>query len=266
MLSLALAFILFFIRAQQKIATEKLRRQQMQLEHQEQLLYNNFLVQEQERKRIAKDLHDEVGSKLNLANLNLDRLQKIIPPEASGSKDTLEDLFSMLNDAMSTTRRISHDLLPPTLENFGLHEAIKELCDNYKYIEDVTIKYTCTQYLTPEPKRDSFRMETYSPPLDPGTEKLVEVHFFRVLQELITNSIKHAQATQITILLSQTPHELRLAYTDNGQGFVLEEKQGVSGLGLQNMESRMRMVGATLLINTKPGEGFTASLTHIHKT
>ncbi len=241
MLSLALAFIVFFNRSQRKILAEQMRIQQLKLEHQETLLYNNIKTQEEERRRIAKDLHDEVGSKLNVIHLNLHRLKK----NAAASpllEETVSDIFGAINETIDTTRRISHDLLPPTLENFGLADAIKELCDSYQRTSALNMQF------------DHMQSE------DRTIEKMVEVNLFRILQELISNSIKHGQATQVIIRLLASNKELRLEYQDNGQGFDPDHLNKKTGLGMQNIESRLQMCKAQHTIASQPGAGFSFNI------
>ena len=241
MLSLALAFIVFFNRSQRKILAEQMRVQQLKLEHQETLLYNNIKTQEEERKRIAKDLHDEVGSKLNVIHLNLHRLKK----NAAASpvlEETVSDIFGIINDTIDTTRRISHDLLPPTLENFGLADAIKELCESYQRTSALNLQFD--------------HIQNENRPI----EKMVELNLFRIIQELISNSIKHGQASQINIRLLANNKELRLEYQDNGLGFELSQLAKKTGLGMQNIESRLQMIQAQYSLDSQPGAGFLLSL------
>lgn len=241
MLSLALAFIVFFNRSQRKILAEQMRMQQLRLEHQEALLYNNIKTQEEERKRIAKDLHDEVGSKLNVIHLNLHRLKKnaTVSPLL---EETVSDIFGAINDTINTTRRISHDLLPPTLENFGLADAIKELCDSYQRTSALNLQFD--------------HVQSEGRPI----EKMVEVNLFRIIQELISNSIKHGHASQINIRLLANNKELRLEYQDNGQGFDPAQLKKKTGLGMQNVESRLQMIQAQHSLDSQPGAGFSLSI------
>ena len=241
MLSLALAFIVFFNRSQRKILAEQMRVQQLKLEHQEALLYNNIKTQEEERKRIAKDLHDDVGSKLNVIHLNLHRLKKNAAA-SPGLEETVSDIFGVINDTIDTTRRISHDLLPPTLENFGLADAIKELCEGYQRTSALNMQF------------DHMQSE------DRPIEKMVELNLFRILQELISNSIKHGQATQVIIRLLASNKELRLEYQDNGQGFDPDHLNKKTGLGMQNIESRLQMCKAQHTIASQPGAGFSFNI------
>jgi len=237
MLLLAFAFILFFNFSQKKLQDEKLKMQQLQIEQQQKLLYSNILTQEEERKRIAKDLHDEVGSKLNVLFLNLHRLKKLTPPQSMDSEEVVQELFGVINDTINTTRRISHDLLPPTLENFGLKEAIKELCESYQKTESVDLVYHLSELATR--------------PVD----KMVDLNLFRILQELIKNSITHGEAKQIIINLRLSSNDITIEYSDNGKGFDLNDPLHQNGLGMQNIESRLRMIKGKYDIESEIGKG-----------
>ena len=180
MLAFALAFVGFFYFTQQRILKEKNAQQALKLEHQAALLYNNITTQEKERERIAKDLHDEVGSKLNVIFLNLYRLKKA---ESASPQfgEAWGDIQSVLNQTISTTRQISHNLLPPTLKGFGVIAAINELCEQYTRSEIVKIHVHIQENI------------------HSITDKMVELNIFRVVQELIKNSIVHGKAKDIYI-------------------------------------------------------------------
>jgi signal transduction histidine kinase len=241
MLGLAIALVLLANRAQKKLHLEQLKSQALQLEHQQQLLYSTIQTQEEERRRIAKDLHDEIGNKLNVINLNLYRLRRDTLP-AGELRETVRDLLEVIGKTIDTTRRISHDLLPPTLENFGLREAIRELCDAYPEEIAPRIHFEWT--------------EEHTPPVD----KTVELGFFRILQELLNNTLKHSSASRIGISLWLSAGSIRLHYQDDGRGFDPERIPDRAGLGLQNMESRASMIGADLELTSRPGSGVTANI------
>jgi signal transduction histidine kinase len=242
MLGLTLTIIVFFIRSQRKMFEKQMQLQRLELTHKEQLLYSTITTQEEERKRIAKDLHDEVGSKLNVIHLNLFRLKKVAStPELA---TTVTEIFTVINEAINTTRRIAHDLLPPTLESFGLKEAIKELCDSYLNVEGVTFRFEVMQHE------------------DRKIDKVVEVNIFRVIQELVSNSLKHAAASEISIRLALSSSALRLEYRDNGKGFDNTLLKRKHGLGMYNIDSRMSMIKATFHLESQPNKGVFATLNY----
>ena len=238
MLALALAFILFFNFSQKRILKEQMRQQRMAYEHQEALLHSTILTQEEERKRIAQDLHDEIGSKLNVILLNAHQLKKLEKGNLAMTSITNE-LSSLVNTTIETTRRISHDLLPPTLEEFGLVEAIKELKDAYRHSDTISFDFQFTENI------------------EKIKNKIIELNLYRVLQELINNSIRHGAATQLTIDLEMVGNSIKIKYQDNGRGFDSINFQNKKGLGIKNMESRLRMIQATHQMNSAPGQGLT---------
>ena len=241
MLTLALAFVLFFGQSRKKILQQQMQAQQAELAHQQSLLYSTILTQEVERKRIAKELHDEIGSKLNVILLNLHRLNRVteqpkaIPPIA-------KEMQSLVNTTIETTRRISYDLLPPTLVNFGLLEAIKELSDHYQQTDAIEVILEIHQDEAPK------------------IADTVSLNIYRVLQELMNNTLKYAEATQITIKLWFSPIQLKIAYQDNGKGFDFQKAQNKKSLGLSNIKSRLQMIQGTLDFQTAIGKGVSVTL------
>ncbi len=234
MVALALAFVLFFNLLQRKLLTEKNQRQELKLRHQEALLHSTILTQEKERSRIARDLHDEIGSKLNVIHLNMHRLRKI-GGESPALAETLEEVNQLIHKTIGTTRRISHELLPPTLEDFGLIEALKELIGGYQSAGvKLELSHESNQW---------------------ARNKLVEINLFRIVQELLSNSIKHGEAELIRIEVTLGQQQFRLYYADDGKGFELKNDAQRNGLGLRNLESRANMISASLEFLTAPGKG-----------
>ncbi|MFK7950196.1 MAG: sensor histidine kinase [Saprospiraceae bacterium] len=233
MTAFALAFILFFNFSQRKLIAQKLKQQ-------EELLYNIIKTQEEERLRIAKDLHDEIGSQLNIIKLNLHRLERK-KNDAVIVKNTLGEIQELLGNTIQTTRQISHNLLPSVLDKFGLIAAINELSDNY---QNTSVEL-------------SFIVEENTSKI---YDKSIELNIFRVLQEFINNAVRHGEATLIIVQLWLNEHQLRLTLTDNGKGFDSNNKKFKAGLGLSNMNSRMSMIGGQINIKSIINEGTTANL------
>lgn len=233
MTAFALAFILFFNFSQRKLIAQKLKQQ-------EDLLYNVIKTQEEERQRIAKDLHDEIGSQLNIIKLNLHRLERK-KDDAIIVRKTLKEIQELLGNTIQTTRQISHDLLPSVLDKFGLIAAINELSDHY---QETTVEL-------------SFVVVENTSIID---DKSIELNIFRVLQEFISNAIRHGEATSITIQLWLNAQQLRLILMDNGKGFDSNNKEFKAGLGISNMNSRMDMIGGRIKIKSTINEGTTANL------
>lgn len=241
MVALALAFVLFFNLLQRKLLTEKNQRQELQLRHQEALLHSTILTQEKERSRIARDLHDEIGSKLNVIHLNMHRLKKI-GGASVGLEETVDEVNQLIHNTIQTTRRISHELLPPTLEEFGLVEALKELIGGYQ-------------------NADTFALELLHESNQWERNKLVEVNLFRIVQELLSNATKYSEAQLIRVEIWLEKQKFRLQYSDDGKGFLLDDAQR-NGLGLRNLESRSNMISASLDFQTAPGKGVQVTVTN----
>lgn len=240
MLSLALALVLFFNASQKKLLKAKNRSQELQLQHQKELLHSTILTQENERKRIAKDLHDEIGSKLNVIHLNMHRLKRLGQPSEE-FQQTIGEVNQLINNTIQRTRSISHELLPPTLDDFGLHEAIKELCEGYRSSGTIQIEYN-------------------SPTDANGLgDKMADLHLFRVLQELIKNSVTHGEAKLIQINLALHDKKLLVNYKDDGKGFDTT-KVVKKGLGLKNLESRMSLIHARMDFQSQPGQGVEVNI------
>lgn len=241
MISLALALIILYHIQQKKIARQQLAAQERELQYQQELFQKNIMTQEEERRRIAADLHDEIGSKLNVLHLNFHRIKKLTPDNETFTP-LWEDISSLLNQTIDITRRISHDLLPPILEDMGLIEALEELSKQLKQSASLHIQLEC-----------DIQRENIDAPI-------VKLNVFRIVQELVSNSIKHANASSILILLYENEGLIHLKYTDNGQGFDPMNNHK-AGLGLRNLRNRVSILNGELNVNTSPGAGFNCHIT-----
>lgn len=236
MLAFAMAFVLFVNYSQKKILKEQMRVQKLDYKHQEELLHATILTQEKERNRIARDLHDEIGSKLNVIFLNICRLKKFGKEHEEIDLITNE-VETVIHTTIDSIRFISHELLPPTLEEFGLTETIRELQHSYNLAGDIQIDFTTVDniHIIENP--------------------LIELNLFRVIQELINNSIKHGKATEIDIDLCSKETLIKLTYQDNGIGFDSTNATHKKGLGMKNIESRLRIINATYQLNSSAEDG-----------
>lgn len=223
----------------------KMPQQALQLEHQQELLFSNIKTQEKERKRIAEDLHDEIGSKLNVMLLNLRFLERKTGdlPKVS---EAIEEVEQLLKTTIVATRQISHDLLPPILADFGLVAAIKELQDAYQNTQ-LTFDFD-----------DSQAQERIG-------DQLIELNLFRVIQELLKNSITHGAATQVHVVFRTEPPAFTVIYQDNGRGFELARLEERKGLGTQNIESRLAMCAAHIAYESREEGGLRAVITRTVK-
>jgi signal transduction histidine kinase len=227
-LILASAFIFFFIRYQRNIAKQKEAMQKAALEHNEQLLNATLLSQEEERKRIGRDLHDDVGAALS-------NLKMII---AQGGENNTDRQKPLIDNIISTVRNISHSLSPPGLDLFGLEFTLQEWFDAINNGGHLQVHFT----------------NTIGPELD-QIDKQSALALFRVIQELLSNTLKHADAKNVRIDFFSADNVTGLTYSDDGKGFTnITPKK--SGMGMQNIEARLKMIGANFEIQSEPGKGF----------
>lgn len=231
--------ILFVVYYKQKQAEQKVVMQELKAEMQRRLLESSLEVQEVERRRIAKDLHDEVGAMLSVTKMSFNQLLKKLNTSAElteHGKATKE----FLEESISQVRRISRELVPSTLEDFGLISAIDE------FIQKIHIASGVLFIFNHEGIEDNERFD-----------KRVELTMYRIAQELVNNALKHAEAQEISLKLSVLSNKLIFVFTDNGKGFDLQavKKDPKSGLGLRNIESRLSVVDGTFTIKSSIGQG-----------
>lgn len=205
----------------QRITRARLEEEKIKLEHQQKLLETNISVQEQERTRIAADIHDILIGKLTVLK---------IKNEIAYDQKEIDEL---LKDCVGVARRISHDLSLPLIEYKDLPELIAELIAPWKPV--FTIQF-----------HKDIRVR-------PTLSENVKIQLTRILQELITNMIKHAQASAISIHLRHTEKWLFLEVKDNGKGFDMAQHS--KGLGLKNIEFRMNFIKGFYKLKSKVGKG-----------
>ena len=236
MILLAGAIFFFFVTYQKRLLTKQLELNKIKSDHQNEILKNTIFAQEKERKRIAQDLHDEVGAMLSVVKLNVARIEK--KSQEDKPKKLAGETKSYLDDVISQVRRISRALLPPSLDRLGLFFALEELGNWVNKSDELRIE--CKK------SGEQFRFESKN-----------ELAIFRIIQELLNNAIKHSGADLIKLNLRFTENYLAVVLADNGCGFVLEDKIN-TGLGLKNLESRTQILKAEFRIKSKPGVGTSA--------
>lgn len=199
---------------------------------QEQAIFNAVIqAEENERSRIAKDLHDGLGPILATLNMYLEWLQK--NEKVDQHPDILNLSVNSLGEAIVTLKAISNNLSPHMLEKFGLISAITSFVERIKKISKVNFII------------DSNVKERFPP--------IVEISLYRVVTECINNSLKHSEPTEISIKLFKSENNLKLMYVDNGNGFDVKSTLAVhSGMGLHNIQNRIKNLGGK--INIKSGK------------
>lgn len=238
MLLLAVSLVLFFVVYQRRILEQQRLRLKEERRHQQELLQAAIEVQEQERSRIASDLHDEIGSKLSAVRLFLGQL--VVDQEIENNVALKKDSLEILGDILNSARRITHDLFPPELAKFGLFAAVEDLCD--KIDRSGKMMMTSEVAMPDGVDVDSVRLP-----------RKTELALYRVLQEMLNNTIKHANALNVTINFYRQENRLFFNYQDDGTG--LEMNVLKPGLGLKNIETRVTLVGGKFEFISAPGHG-----------
>jgi len=193
---------------------------------------------ETDRKRIAQDLHDDISSKLNVVSLNC-HLLNTPNLSAQDMAEITKTIIDYTSKALASSRRITHSLLPPVLERFGLHAGIEELCTSLNSNESLVVQYE---------NKVKFDFK----------ENEKHIHVFRILQELITNSIQHGKASVISILFDEIKSEKKCVYSDNGIGFDMKKIENNKGLGMRNIESRITILDGNLILESALNNGMSA--------
>ncbi len=229
------AFVLMYQRRQ--IMQEK-RMNEVQRDYQKSLLETALDSEETERRRMAGELHDEIGVMLSLTKMSVNQLGRNSSHFGEEDKLLIGRVKDLLEETMMNVRRISKALVPTTLEQFGLEAAIEDLVGKLS--------------LTGSPEVLFMEAKEAIPRQAPKTE----LALFRIAQELLNNAIKHAAATVVRVELFSSSGFIQLIVEDNGEGFdavsVRESKN--AGLGLKNIESRLSIINGTAAYsNLSPG-------------
>lgn len=185
---------------------------------------------EQERERIATDLHDDIGPSLSGIRLQLDQLEI----NSEEDKLLLAKSLGQIDDVITGFRKIAYNLLPATLLRSGLQKAVEEFIWKVEHpLLEITFK---------------------CPSIDLSQEQ--QLGLFRIIQEIIHNTAKHSRATLLDIVITADNNALRLISTDNGIGFEYSEKAfHYQGIGLLSIQSRIAILKGNIKIQTKTGEG-----------
>jgi len=236
---LVILLILFLLIYQKRIVTQENRLQKLENERQQVLLKATIEGQERERERLAKDLHDGIGSLLSGLSLNL-KFQKNKESPESKQADFLEEACKLVDEGIKNVRLVSHDLMPTTLENFGLISAMNECCEPVNNSSKIKVKINVVS-------------EIFHLPKD------ISLGLLRVFQELLQNTIKHSEASQVNTVVEFNTNFIQLDYSDNGKGFDFDINNS-KGLGIKSMESRIQALEGIFQINKKSKEGFKAHI------
>jgi PAS domain S-box-containing protein len=216
------------------IARETTERKQVERK----ILSAVIKAEENERERISKDLHDGLGPLLSTVKLYVNELESgDMNPEEKVA--LLKQTNELINESISGVRAISNNLSPHLIMDFGLAKAVESFCKKVNLVQKIRISF-----------ENSIGARRF--------EQTVEIVLYRVITELINNTLKHAQASKIDIYLEVIDDILQMTYLDDGIGFDKEKVLGQDavGMGMKNIVSRLESINGNLRIHSRPGAGF----------
>ena len=236
---LVTGLILFFFGTRKKMIEKEIEAKEKEIRHQKRITQATITAQEKERKRIARDLHDAISSKLSLISLSTHYLLGSSEFTEEQTK-SIHSILEIISSTLDKSRTIAHNLLPPVLSKFGLTTALEELFDEFETNSNIKIEH----YL------EDIHLNN----------KMFDLHIFRITQELINNSLKHGGSTEISIALTEHVTHFTLKYSDNGSGFDISNLDKKAGIGLENLKSRALIIGGNINIESEPQKGMTFTL------
>jgi signal transduction histidine kinase len=193
-------------------------------------------AQEEERQRISREIHDDLGNRIALLALSVRQIMKKRSKNSRSRMQQLNDVVDHLTELSNAMRDLSHYLHPPLLQYVGIRAALKTLATEFG-------------------KTRGLRMEVVVPEEFPPVPDEVELCIFRISQECLQNIAKHSGADSVRIVLNTTPSEVELKVSDTGRGFIESEAVQKGGLGLISMRERVLCIGGRLEVNSSPGAG-----------
>lgn len=193
-------------------------------------------AQEEERSRIARELHDDLSQRLALLAIELEQFAGSLPKAQAGVRARLLGLWSQANEASAEIHKLSHELHPSKLDHLGLTSAVKGYCDELSRRHGIPIELAHGDVPTDIPKH-------------------VALCVYRIVQEALRNVVKHSGAGRARVELGASSRELVLTVSDSGIGFEVGSAAAKLGLGLVSMRERLRLVEGELAIGSQPGRG-----------
>lgn len=229
------AITTFVYLANRKIFAKELERRILEIDYKRKIGAEISFAQEKERERIAKDLHDEIGNKLAVLNFNL-HLLKSSETVAAEHSELISQLIYVNKSATESSRKIVHDLMPPVLENYGFEEAVRRLVNNFKNNLEIQLLFNNLDFSV---AKNEYALQLY-----------------RILQELLSNTVKHSDATKVEISFFDRNKTAYCKFLDNGRGFDMNGTNKKNSFGLKNIRSRIEMLNGSYQMQTSLNNGF----------
>jgi len=234
-MTLLIISLLSYRNYKQKQKLQQLRINELETEKQLTATEAVLKGEEQERTRLAKDLHDGLGGLLSGVKFSLSNMKDnlIITPD---NMAVFERSLDMIDTSIKELRRVAHNMMPEMLTKFGLDEALKEYCNTLNATRLLTVKYQ-------------------SLGMDVRLDKSIEIIVYRIIQELLNNILKHASASEAFVQLVRETNRLNVVVEDNGNGFDTTLLEKSKGAGWMNIRSRVDYLKGQLDIHSEPAKG-----------
>lgn len=232
--AITFAVTLAFVR---QIAAERMRAEELARgeERSRRLARQIVSAQEEERQRISRELHDELGQALTALKIHLQLIQDAVPSESESLRQQVGEARDLTDATAERMRRLARDLRPPALDNVGLDATLEGLCHSFAKRSRLSIDY--------------LGIEAQALP------DTTSISLYRFLQEALTNVAKHANAEHVQVELHCTDDTVSLSVEDDGRGFERQPDESASGIGLLGIRERLHSLGGRLEIESWPSQG-----------
>ncbi len=200
------------------------------------LMASLLMEQEEERKRIARELHDDLNQKIGMLAFEAATLSEDAPDSREQIRERAGSIHARLKDLADDVRRTAYQLHLPAIEHLGLPAALESYCAEGFRESGVEVRFTYQDLPSPIPE-------------------VVGAGIYRITQEALQNVVRHSGAKEAKVELIGSNEDIRLSVTDPGVGFDLEAVRGKGGLGLMSIRERVEILGGKMFIETKPGGG-----------
>ncbi|WP_425389661.1 sensor histidine kinase [Ekhidna sp.] len=230
---MAFSVVFFVLLYRRKTLESKLEMQELKTKHQEEMLHATLRSQEKERNRLGSELHDSVGAMLSSIKLNLQVAKR------KNEVAVLDSVLGHLDETIGQVRSISHQMMPIILKKYGLKKSIEEL---FERISSDTMDAQIGRWEELSLSKDN------------------ELMLYRVIQELTSNTLKHAEATSILMSIGVSEYNVSIQFEDNGKGFPQDVLANSDGIGLLNIKNRAQSIGATVMFSNNESGGAKVNL------
>ena len=225
------------VQSKQRVEKE-LELKNLKERQQQQLLHAIVRTEEDERRKLAGDLHDGLGQILTAAKMNLNMCLQNPASQEGTLKKQINTSIEMVSNALTESKNIASNLLPVTIKGRGLVSGIRDICDNNNLVNK------------------DMKINLYTQDIPLALPQMVEINVFRICQELITNCIKHSKSSLADLQLFHRDEMLVIQMSDNGVGLdPLALKS--NGLGIRNIQNRVELLAGEITVDSSPGKGCT---------